>query len=195
MQEIILASNSPRRKQLLEQINIPFSVLPAQTELAPDESLPPAKAVANIALGKARDVSLQLGTGGQQHLIIAADTMVCLKNELLGKPSNREHAMEMLARLSGETHIVYTGLALCLGEKVLVDTVSTQVSFRQLSKEEIISYVESGEPLDKAGAYGIQGCGAHFVSHIVGDFYNVVGLPLCRLWELLKEMGYHPIGG
>ena len=191
--KLILASNSPRRQELLRQIGLDFEVIAAESEALPDENLTPDMAVAEIALQKAKDVRRQLGdTGKEEQLIIAADTMVCLKGALLGKPLDEGHAREMLAMLSDKKHTVYTGIALLQGNKQMCDTVATDVYFRKLTKEEISAYVTEGEPMDKAGAYGIQGKAAHFVSRIDGDFYNVMGLPLCRLWEMLKEMGIKP---
>ena len=190
--KLILASNSPRRQALLRQIGLDFEIKAAQSEALPDEKLSPAAAVAEIALQKAKDVKRQLGETDKDRLIIAADTMVCLKGALLGKPLDEGQAREMLSNLSGEKHTVYTGIVLLQGEKWLIDTIATDVYFRKLTKEEIYNYVAEGEPMDKAGAYGIQGKAAHFVSRIDGDFYNVMGLPLCRLWEMLKEMGIKP---
>ena len=190
--KLILASNSPRRQELLRQIGLDFEIIAAKSEALPDENLTPGMAVAEIALQKAKDVQRQLGDAGKDKLIIAADTMVCLKGALLGKPLDEGHAREMLSRLSGEKHTVYTGIALLQDDKRMCDTVATEVYFRKLTEDEISAYVAEGEPMDKAGAYGIQGKAAHFVSRIDGDFYNVMGLPLCRLWEMLKEMGTIP---
>ena len=190
--KLILASNSPRRQELLRQIGLDFEIIVAESEALPDENLTPDMAVAEIALQKAKDVRRQLGDTGKNRLIIAADTMVCLKGALLGKPLDEGHAREMLSQLSDEKHTVYTGIALLQGNKQMRDTVATDVYFRELTQEEIHTYVAEGEPMDKAGAYGIQGKAAHFVSRIDGDFYNVMGLPLCRLWEMLKEMGITP---
>ena len=188
--QIILASQSPRRQELMRQIGLSFTVLPAQHEALPNENLPFAEAVREIAVQKAQDVANYLGENGEDKLIIAADTMVCLKNELLGKPISEADAKNMLKRLSGETHTVYTAVVLYQNGKIHSDTVATDVTFRKLSDAEIVSYVSTGEPLDKAGAYGVQGLAAHFVSRIEGDFYNVVGLPLCRLWEMLDEINW-----
>ena len=190
MNRLILASQSPRRKELLAQLGLEFIIHPAVGEELLEEAIFPGEAVQRVALAKAKEVAGHVGRG--EDLILAADTMVCLKGRFLGKPSSRKEAKDMLEALSGQKHTVYTGIALVrLGqqEKMLGDFVETQVYFRPLDQGEIDAYIETGEPMDKAGAYGIQGKAAQFVQRIEGDFYNVVGLPLCRLVEMLREMG------
>jgi len=180
---IILASASPRRKELLTMLGIPFSVIPALTELSLDPSMPPAESVKQIALAKAREVA---DSTGSDSLIIAADTIVVNNGDIYGKPSNVQNARWMLKNLSGKSHEVYTAIAVISGKMSLCECELTRVHFRNLSDSEITAYLRSGEPFDKAGAYGIQGQGAIFIDRIDGDYYNVVGLPLCRLTEMLR---------
>ena len=188
MKRLILASNSPRRKMLLEQMGLSdFLIRPAGgPEPLPMEGLSPAEAVTAIALAKAKEVAATALPG---DMILAADTMVCLDGALLGKPRDEAEAAEMLGRLSGEKHTVYTGVALLLDGKTLTGAEETDVFFRPLSEEEIRAYVATGEPMDKAGSYGLQGLASVFVRRIEGDMYNVIGLPLCRVAELAAEMG------
>ncbi len=182
--DIILASKSPRRRELLIKMGITdFKVLPAKGEDNPAPGLSPVEAVKHIALGKARQVSGKYSGS----LVIAADTLVYVGSEPLGKPADREEAKRMLRLLSGRTHDVYTGVCVKLGEKMLCEAERTRVTFRELTDDEIATYVATGEPMDKAGAYGVQGRGAVMVERIDGDFFNVMGLPLCRLYKMLKE--------
>lgn len=182
--EIILASKSPRRRELLKKIGITdFKVFPAKDEDSPCCGLSPSETVKQIASGKASQVS-------ERHpdsLVIAADTLVYLDGEPLGKPEDEDDAIRMLRRLSGRTHDVYTGICLKLGEKMLCGAELTRVTFRKLTDDEIAAYVATGEPMDKAGAYGVQGRGAVLTERIDGDFFNVMGLPLCRLYKMLRE--------
>jgi len=184
---IILASASPRRRELLRQIGIDFTVDPADVDerVLPGES-PEAYAV-RVALDKARIAAQRAGTG----VVIAADTIVVLDNVILGKPSDDEDAERMLMMLSGRTHQVITGIAIMdpAAGKTLTRTSTTNVRFRELSPDEIRWYVRTGEPLDKAGAYGIQEKGSLFISRIEGCYFNVVGLPLSLLGEMLLEFG------
>ena len=184
---IILASASPRRRELLRQIGIDFTIDPADVDerVLPGES-PEAYAV-RVALDKARIAAQRAGTG----VVIAADTIVVLDNAILGKPSDDEDAERMLMMLSGRTHQVITGIAIMdpAAGKTLTRTSTTNVRFRELSPDEIRWYVRTGEPLDKAGAYGIQEKGSLFISRIEGCYFNVVGLPLSLLGEMLLEFG------
>jgi septum formation protein len=184
---IILASASPRRRELLRQIGIDFTVDPADVDerVLPGES-PEAYAV-RVALDKARIAAQRAGTG----VVIAADTIVVLDNAILGKPSDDEDAERMLTMLSGRTHQVITGMAIMdpAAGKTLTRSSTTNVLFRELSPDEIRWYVRTGEPLDKAGAYGIQEKGSLFISRIEGCYFNVVGLPLSLLGEMLLEFG------
>lgn len=181
--EFILASGSPRRRQLLEQIGLrDFTVRPTDA----DESLPagihPGEAVERLSARKGMAARLQ---AGPEALILAADTVVALDGAILGKPGGREEAVSMLTALSGRTHQVYTGVTLIRGEEILTEHEVTAVTFRPLAAAEIDAYVQSGEPMDKAGSYGIQGGAALFCEKLEGDYYNVMGLPVCRLYETL----------
>lgn len=182
---VVLASGSPRRKDLLTQIGLSFSVQISQADETIPAGMSPHLAVQTLSLLKAADVAKQ---AEKNAVIIAADTVVVLDGEILTKPKDEQDAKEMLARLSGREHSVLTGVTVLRrrdGKSVSV-TEETKVHFRTLSEKEIISYVNSKEPLDKAGAYGIQGLGGLFVEKIEGDYYNVVGLPLCLLGNLLQ---------
>lgn len=185
---LVLASASPRRKDLLEMLGVrDFIVMPAPNgEETPPAGLSPAETVKFIALGKARAVA---ALRPREDTVIAADTLVYLGDEHLGKPSGEEDARRMLRLLSGRAHTVYTGLAVISGGEVKTRAVATDVYFRELTEGEIERYVATGEPLDKAGAYGAQGRGAVFIRSISGDFFNVVGLPLCALSEILDGFG------
>jgi septum formation protein len=180
---IILASNSPRRKELLRQIGLDFRIDPADVDesVLPGES--PEGYAVRVALDKARVAAARAGTG----IVIAADTIVVLDDEILGKPADAGDAERMLMKLSGKVHRVITGVAVmdAATGKALARSSTTRVWFRGLAPREIISYVATGEPLDKAGAYGIQERGALLVEKIDGCYFNVVGLPLSLLGELL----------
>jgi len=188
---IILASASPRREALLTQIGLACRVEPSGvSEEEAGRSGDPASFVEQAALAKAEEVAARVGDG----LVLGADTVVVIGGEVLGKPASIADAREMLARLSNATHEVYTGLALVLvsGGNVVRRRVGheiTRVTFRALTPEDIEGYVATGEPTDKAGAYGIQGRGAALVERIEGCYFNVVGLPLARLVEMLREFG------
>lgn len=183
---LILASASPRRADLLSQIGLMFEIYPSNIpEITSKHNTSPELVTQELALQKARSVAERHTEG----FVIGADTLVSLKNELLGKPKNMTHAQEMLTRLSGTCHEVVTGVALIDAklnkEKTWAET--TQVYFRKLCSAEIDAYIETGEATDKAGAYGIQGRGAAFVKRIEGCYFNVVGLPLASLVEQLAE--------
>ena len=185
MTRLILASQSPRRRELLRQMGVEFDIRPADTEIEA-EGLPPDEAVQAIALAKGQTVA---ETAAEGELILAADTEVFFGGELLGKPKDKADAVRMLRQLSGQKHRVYTGVALIMDGKVRTGAEATDVYFRALTEDEIVRYAETGEPLDKAGAYGLQGKAAHFVRRIEGDVYNVIGLPLCLVAEMTREMG------
>jgi len=171
---------------LLEQVGVrDFLVRPAPREIEAGD-LPAGEAVQAIALAKGQAVAETVSPG---TLVLAADTEVCLDGELLGKPRDAADAVRMLRRLSGARHTVYTGVALLLDSKVLRGVEATDVYFRTLTDAEIEAYVETGEPMDKAGGYGLQGRAAPFIRRIEGDVYNVIGLPLCLVAELSQEMG------
>ncbi|MBR5382073.1 MAG: septum formation protein Maf [Oscillospiraceae bacterium] len=188
MMGIVLASASPRRKQLLEMLGLrDLVVMPAPNgEEAPPEGASPAETVEYIALGKARAVA---ALRPKEDTVIAADTLVYLNGEPLGKPKDPADAYRMLRLLSGNRHTVYTGLAVISGGKTVTRAEATDVFFRELSDREIARYVATGEPMDKAGAYGAQGRAAVFIRGIDGDFFNVMGLPLCALSEILDGFG------
>ncbi len=183
---LILASQSPRRKELLTQMGLSFEIIPAKGEESADPTLPPAEYVKQLALQKAAEVARRCCP---EDLIIGADTIVVLDGKILGKPRNAAHAFQMLSSLSTRRHTVYTGLALIRGEEQMLGAEATQVRFCNLTEQEILDYISTGEPMDKAGAYGIQGKGALLVDSIQGDFYNVVGLPICRLGRMLAGFG------
>ena len=182
--ELILASGSPRRLELLRQIGLePRVVVSRSEEEKTDRDT--AHLVCHNALAKGQDVCSRLG---DQVPILAADTVVALDGEILGKPRDRQEAAAMLRKLSGRSHQVLTGLALFYRGKVLTHVETTQVQFSLLSEEDIAGYIRTGEPLDKAGAYGIQGRAALFIPTINGSYSNVVGLPLAALKKLFAEL-------
>ena len=185
--DIILASQSPRRRELLERMGVrDFRVVTPDIDEHMDRELPPEELVRRISLEKALAVQEQ---EGNTSIIIAADTVVALDGAVLGKPADELEAFKMLSTLSGCRHQVYTGVTVLRGEERYTVSEETTVTFRELSAEEIDRYIATGEPMDKAGAYGIQGYGALLVSGIQGDYYNVMGLPVCRLGMLLRQLG------
>ena len=180
---LILASQSPRRAELLKKLNIPFTVRVADIDEAMDPLVLPEDEVARVSYEKAMAVRRQSG-----DVVIAADTIVVLDGQVLGKPENEADAAYTLSRLSGRPHQVMTGITVVKDDLALTHTEITQVHFRPLSREEIRRYVASGDPMDKAGSYGIQNGAALFVSAIEGDYFNVMGLPVCRLWQMLQKI-------
>lgn len=189
MPQFILASQSPRRQQLLRQIGIAdFEIIVPDADETYDPALSPEQIVSSISRKKAEAVRPL----AKDALVIAADTMVFLDGLRLGKPKTQEEAREMLTALSGRTHHVCTGVTVCRGPQVFTESETTSVTFRPLTGWEIARYVLTGEPMDKAGSYGVQGLGALFVEHIDGDYFNVMGLPLCRLGRMLKRFGVDP---
>ena len=183
---MILASQSPRRRELLGQMGFSFTVRPAKGEELPHPELTPAQLVEELARQKALEVSAEAEA---DDVVVAADTVVAIDGKVLGKPHDKVHAAQMLSALSGREHPVYTGVAVTRGEKLLVEHEATQVRFRPLTEREIDLYIQTGEPMDKAGSYGIQGYGALLVEGIRGDYFNVVGLPICRLGRMLAQVG------
>ena len=181
--DIILASQSPRRRELMGLFKIPFTVQVADIDETMDPEKDPAQEVARVSRLKAQAVACS-----SEPIVIAADTIVVCGGRILGKPKDEADAVQMLRALSGQTHQVMTGLTVCRGADCITGTEVTDVVFRPLSEQEILAYVRSGEPMDKAGAYGIQGGGALFVRQIRGDYYNVVGLPICRLQQMLENI-------
>ena len=199
---VILASASPRRRELLALLGVPFQVVSScyDEPISPDKKVDMAQFVTLLAHNKAAEVAERL-ENLEDCLVIGADTEVALNEDEegdlgipLGKPQNSEDACRMLRLLAGNTHSVYTGIAvLCIKEDAIVQSakkaVRTRVRFREMSDVQIKDYVATGEPLDKAGAYGAQGYASPFIESYEGDFFNVVGLPVCALSQLLEEMG------
>ena len=184
---IILASASPRRKELLEKIGLKFEVDPSDSNEILRLDIPPERMVKAISHEKALKVAQKY----TDAIIIAADTLGIFNGKIITKPANRDEAKAMLLELSGKSHRVITGFTILdtASKKVTSHTVETKVYFKKLTEEEIDHYINSGEPLDKAGAYGIQGLGSVLVKKIAGDFYNVIGLPISALADSLKKFG------
>ena len=187
MKKIILASNSPRRKEILENLNIKFDILsPDADESSVDKTLPPELYVENLASLKAFAAAKKTVL---QKIIIGADTVVALDDKILLKPKDDDDAFNMLKSLSGRVHSVYTGICVVNSHtaKSCIAYEKTDVYFRNLDDDEILRYIQTGESADKAGAYGIQGLGSLFIEKIDGDYFNVVGLPVCKLAKILKD--------
>ena len=184
--KIILASESPRRQELLKQIGLEFDIISSDIEETVNQNQKPEKLVQQLSYLKAEDVAQKVKN---ESLIIAADTIVVYKNEILGKPKDEQDAYKMLKKLSGNIHEVFTGFTIINNytNKIVSDYEKTLVKFRELSEEEIKGYIKTQEPMDKAGAYGIQKIGSLLVEEIKGDYFNVVGLPLCKLALVLKR--------
>ncbi len=182
--EIVLASGSPRRRELLGKLGVKFRVLAADIDESSEET-DPERLVRQLALEKARAVA-KLEPGS---LILAADTTVSLAGEILNKPASVPENAEFIARLSGNWHEVFTGVAFVQGEREIVGAERTRVKFRSLEPFEIAGYANSGEGLDKAGGYGIQERGMALIEGIEGDYFNVVGLPITRMLLLARELG------
>ena len=188
---VILASQSPRRRELLGRMGIDdFLVRPAQGEEVFEPGLSPAELVEHLSRQKAAEVA---AGASPEDLVIAADTVVSIAGRGLGKPRSQAEAFPMLATLSGREHTVYTGVTVCQGGVSITEHEATDVRFRPLTPEEIRSYIATGEPMDKAGAYGIQEYGSLLVEGIQGDYFNVVGLPICRLGRILARFGVDPL--
>ena len=183
MSKIVLASQSPRRKEIMETAGFEFEIIVSNAEEKIEENLSPEEVAKSLSLQKAQAVA----SDNPEKIVIGADTIVVLDNEILGKPKDRNDAYKMLKKLSGKSHKVYTGIAVICGEKIVSEAVSTEVEFFELSDEEIIKYIETNEPMDKAGSYGIQGRGCLLVKGIRGDYFNVVGLPIATLSKIIKE--------
>ncbi|MGG3521992.1 Maf family protein [Bacillus pseudomycoides] len=183
MKKLILASGSPRRKELLELAGVPFEIVASEIEETIGAYSSPADIVMSLALQKASAVV----ENHEDSVVLGADTIVTYESRILGKPKDEAEAKEILQLLSGKTHEVYTGVALISKEKTVTFYERTEVTFWELTEEEIDAYIATKEPLDKAGSYGIQGKGSIFVQHIQGDYYSVVGLPIARLVRELKQ--------
>lgn len=202
MSQIILASQSPRRKELLEQIGLEFEICPAQGEEVITKSVP-EEVVMELSKQKAEEVAAMVSSFGEEHkdittpsdiLVIGADTVVAYDGKILGKPADETDAKRMLTMLSGNTHSVFTGVTLVLIDKSgrageLVFYEKTDVKMHKMSEVEIDRYIATGEPMDKAGSYGIQGKCAIYIEKIDGDYNNVVGLPITRIYQELKKIG------
>lgn len=181
--QLILASQSPRRKELMGLFRVPFSVRVADIDETMDPHKSPCDEVARVSRAKAEAIGCR-----EDEVVIAADTIVVCGGEVLGKPRDEADAVRMLTMLSGRQHQVMTGLTVMTADNVTTCTEVADIFFRDLTRQEIESYVRTGEPMDKAGAYGIQGGAALFAEKIVGDYYNVMGLPVCRLGQILRRM-------
>ena len=181
--QLILASQSPRRKELLGLFHIPFLIRAADIDETMDSSKSPYDEVARVSRLKAVATPRE-----EDDVVVAADTIVVCDGIVLGKPTDEEDAVNMLRLLSGKSHQVMTGLTVLRGDKCVTCTEVTDIHFRELSDPEILAYVRTGEPMDKAGSYAIQGGAALFATGMTGDYYNVMGLPVCRLWQALKAM-------
>ena len=186
---LILASASPRRQELLKLFGIPFAVRVADIDETMDSAKSPFDEVARVSCLKAEAVDRQ-----KDDIVIAADTIVVCEGKVLGKPRSEEDAAAMLRLLSGRDHQVMTGVTVLRGGEERVFTQITDLHFRELSDKEIYRYIATREPMDKAGAYGIQGGAALFCEKMDGDYYNVMGLPVCRLGETLKELAPELMG-
>lgn len=180
---VILASQSPRRRELMGLFRVPFVVRAADIDEAMDPDMPPYDEVARVSRLKAGAIPR-----AADDVVIAADTIVVCQGKVLGKPHDEEDAVSMLKLLSGRDHQVMTGMTVLRGDRAVSHTEVTDIHFRNLSEAEIRAYVASGEPMDKAGSYGIQGGAALFCEKMSGDYYNVVGLPVCKLGMILKEI-------
>jgi len=185
MGRIVLASASPRRLELLHQMGITdIAVMPSACDERVCHGLPPGRMAATLARMKAESVHVREG-----DTVIGADTVVVCGGRVLGKPDGREDARRMLDMLSGQWHEVFTGVYVRKGEMVYSGLCITRVQFHQMSAGEINAYIGTGDPMDKAGAYGIQGRGCVFIRRIEGDYYNVMGLPVSRVYQILKDFG------
>ena len=186
---VILASQSPRRRELLGLTGLDFTVRVADIDESMDPKAAPFDEVARVSRLKALAVSRDPG-----DVVIAADTIVVCEGRVLGKPRDEEDAFRILSLLSGRHHEVMTGMTVVKDDEIITHTEVTKIHFRDLHPDEIRAYIASGEPMDKAGAYGIQGGAALFAVEMVGDYYNVMGLPVCRLAMILRSLGL-PIWG
>jgi septum formation protein len=184
---VVLASASPRRRQLLDLVGIEHEVRPANI----DESMRPREAPRRHAERLAREKATAIAKRDPDLITIAADTIVVINRKVLGKPRDADDAARMLASLSGREHVVITAVAVSRGKKLRSAVEEVRVKFRRLRDDEIEAYIATGEPMDKAGAYGIQGYGATIVERIEGDYFAVMGLPIVRLIGLLRDVGMH----
>jgi septum formation protein len=186
MQRLILASSSPRRKELLENLHLTFEISSSNVDESFSPDLTPEEAVKELASRKANFVAEKEANA----FVIGSDTVVVHEGDILGKPSDRDEALSMLKKLSGNTHSVFTGVSIISPEREIQFYQKTDVVFWELSQEEMDAYISSGEPFDKAGGYGIQGFGSFLVREIKGDYFSVVGLPVARTIRELRNAGY-----
>lgn len=185
---IVLASQSPRRRELLTMLGVKdFEIIPARSEMDFPSDIFPGDAAVAVARAKALEV---LPQAAPASLVLAADTVVSLDGRILEKPADEAEAFSMLRALSGRRHTVYSGVVMLYGGRELSRHEATDVLFRRLDDDEIRRYIATGEPMDKAGAYGAQGIASVFIERLDGDFFNVVGLPLCTLDKMLAELGF-----
>ena len=192
MSKIILCSQSPRRQELLERMDVQdFEIVVPHADESYDPAMSPQETVCHISREKARAAAELCGA---EDILITADTMVFLDDKRLGKPADEAEAFRMLSALSGREHLVCTGVTVRRGEMVRTEAETTAVRFAPLTPGEIRWYIATGEPMDKAGAYGIQGKGALLVEGITGDYFNVMGLPVRRLRRMLEDFGVHLLG-
>ena len=183
---LILASNSPRRKEILEMLGFDFKIVVSHCDETVDK-ISPKQTVMELSKRKAMAINCE-----ETDIIIGSDTIVCLNDNILGKPKDKDDAIRMLKSLSGNCHEVFTGVTIISGKKCITDYVSAKVYFKKMSEDEIIYYVNTNEPMDKAGAYAIQGKGAAYIEKIEGDFFAVMGLPACFVSKALAEFNIFP---
>lgn len=186
MKKLILASGSPRRLELLSAFDFSIEVIKPDTDETVDPSLTPQDVVVSLALQKGRYVAQ---TAGTKTPLLSADTIVVIDNEIINKPFDRKDAMNMIAKLSGRTHSVFTGVAIFFNDKVDTFFVKSDVTFKKLSAKEISDYCDTDEPYDKAGAYAVQGIGSFMVKSIKGSYSNVIGLPVSEVIEHFQKLG------
>ena len=193
MNKIILASQSPRRRQLLAQIGVEdFTILVPEADESYDPACSPQEIVSSICRKKA--VAARALAGDPEAIIITADTMVFLDDRRLGKPKDEADALQMLLSLQGRHHTVCTGVTVRQGDHIVTESETTEVYFRPATEAELLAYIATGEPMDKAGSYGVQGKGALLVEKLHGDFFNVMGLPVLRLSRMLAKFGISLLG-
>ena len=184
--KLILASGSPRRKEILNYLNIPFEVIISSFEEKIDEKKPLEEEIKRLSEGKASTVFKD----NKDAIVIGADTIVTINNKVLGKPKDKEDAYQMLKLLSGNKHIVITGVTIISEEKIDTFASVSDVYFNKLTDKEINDYIATNEPMDKAGAYAIQGIGSKFINKIDGDYYSIMGLPINEIYKRLKVFGF-----
>lgn len=187
MKQMILASKSPRRKELLQKCDIPFICIPADIDETLKEDVSLEEAIKELSLRKAKTVF----NDHHDAIVIGSDTIVTLNNKVLGKPKDDKDAFNMLKQLQGNTHTVITGLAILSDKRTFNTYAKTKVTFAPMNDEEILSYIQTGEGRDKAGSYGVQGFGGRYITKIDGDFYTVMGLPLNIVYEELKNISLY----